>query len=92
VNPLVPVAFAVVRTHHPALIHKEVLCPRSGDINRLMMMMFLLNKEIYPEITSTIPIISSLDLQVYNDIAQASVYELIDQPRMPCMIENKEVT
>jgi hypothetical protein len=47
---LVPAAFAVVSTHQPALgprgfgpfslcvIHKEGLCPSSGDINRLMMM------------------------------------------------------
>jgi hypothetical protein len=54
VKPLVPVAFAVVSTHRLALvsacvvcygpftlrvIHKEGLCPGSGDINRLMMMM-----------------------------------------------------
>jgi hypothetical protein len=51
VKPLVPAAFAVVSTHQPALglrgglwpvllcvIHKEGLCPSSGDINRLMMM------------------------------------------------------
>jgi hypothetical protein len=49
-KPLVPVAFAVVSTHQPALapvgygpfslcvIHKEGLCPSSGNINRLMMM------------------------------------------------------
>jgi hypothetical protein len=46
---LIPAAFAVVSTHQPALgargvgtfslcvIHKEGLCPSSGDINRLMM-------------------------------------------------------
>jgi hypothetical protein len=52
VKPLVPAAFAVVSTHQPALglrggyrpfslcvIHKKGLCPSSGDINRLMMMM-----------------------------------------------------
>jgi hypothetical protein len=53
VKPLVSAAFAVVSTHQPALsprgglwlgsfslcvIHKEGLCPSSGDINRLMMM------------------------------------------------------
>jgi hypothetical protein len=50
VKPLFPAAFAVVSTHQPALarvvgyglfslcvIHKEGLCPSSGDINRLMM-------------------------------------------------------
>jgi hypothetical protein len=50
VKPLVPNAFEVVSTHQPALgpvvsygplslcvIHKEGLCPSSGDINRLMM-------------------------------------------------------
>jgi hypothetical protein len=49
-KPLVPAAFAVVSTHQPALgprgysqfslcvIHKEDLCPSSGDVNRLMMM------------------------------------------------------
>jgi hypothetical protein len=50
--PLVPAAFAVVSSHQPALgprdglwpvllmcvIHKEGLCPSSGEINRLMMM------------------------------------------------------
>jgi hypothetical protein len=49
VKPLIPAAFAVVSTHHPALvrvvgfgpfslsvIHKEGLCPSSGDIIRLM--------------------------------------------------------
>jgi hypothetical protein len=48
VKPLVPAAFAVVSTHQPALgygpfsvcvIHKEGICPSSGDINGLMMMM-----------------------------------------------------
>jgi hypothetical protein len=47
VKPLVPAAFAVVSTHQPVLglvvgygpfslcvIHKEGLCPNSGDINR----------------------------------------------------------
>jgi hypothetical protein len=51
VKPLVPAAFAVVSTQQPALgpsggygpfslcaIHKEDLCPSSGDINSLMMM------------------------------------------------------
>jgi hypothetical protein len=52
-KPLVPAAFAVVRTHQPALgprgelwpvllicvILKEGLCPSSGDNNRLMMML-----------------------------------------------------
>jgi hypothetical protein len=52
VKPLVPAALAVVITHQPALgprgglwpvlslcvIHKEGLCPISGDIVRLMMM------------------------------------------------------
>jgi hypothetical protein len=50
VKPLVPAAFAVVSIHQSALgprgglwpvllveIHKEGLCPSSGDINRLMM-------------------------------------------------------
>jgi hypothetical protein len=49
-EPLLPAAFAVVCTHRPAqswrgcvllfflcVIHKEDLCPSSGDINRLMM-------------------------------------------------------
>jgi hypothetical protein len=51
VKPLVPAAFTVVSTHpHWArvvgfgpfflrVIHKEGLCPSSGDINWLMMMM-----------------------------------------------------
>jgi hypothetical protein len=52
VKPLVPAAFAVVSTHQPALglcggygplslcvSHKESLCPSSGDINRLMMIL-----------------------------------------------------
>jgi hypothetical protein len=52
VKPLVPAVFAVVSTHQSALarvvgyglfslwvIHKEGLCPNSGNINRLMMMM-----------------------------------------------------
>jgi hypothetical protein len=52
VKPLGPVAFAVVNTHQPALgprmgfgplslcvIYEEGLCPSSGDINRLMMVM-----------------------------------------------------
>jgi hypothetical protein len=46
VKPLVPAVFAVVSTHQTALgygpfflcvLHKESLCPSSGDINRLMM-------------------------------------------------------
>jgi hypothetical protein len=49
VKPMVPAAFAVVSTHpywarvvgygpfSICIIHKEGLCPRSGDINRLMM-------------------------------------------------------
>jgi hypothetical protein len=48
VKPLVPAAFAVVSTHQSArvvgygpfslwVLHKEGLCPSSGDINRLMM-------------------------------------------------------
>jgi hypothetical protein len=52
VKPLISAAFAVVRTYQPALdpsgglwpvvlcvIHKEGLCPSSGDINRLMILM-----------------------------------------------------
>jgi hypothetical protein len=51
VKPLVPAAFAVVSTNPKwarvvgycpfslCVIHKEGLCPSSGDINRLMMMM-----------------------------------------------------
>jgi hypothetical protein len=49
---LVPAAFAVVSTHQSALglrgrlcslciIHKKGLCPSSGDINGLMMMMLI---------------------------------------------------
>jgi hypothetical protein len=54
VKPLVPPTFAAVYTHHPhwarvlgyrlfslCVIHKESLCPSSGDINRLMMMMMM---------------------------------------------------
>jgi hypothetical protein len=54
VKPLVPAAVAVVSTHQLALarvvgngpfslciIHKEGLCLRSGDVNRLMMMMMM---------------------------------------------------
>jgi hypothetical protein len=52
IEPLLPAAFAVVSTHQPAMgprgvlwpvfhnyvvIHKEGLCPNSGDINGLMM-------------------------------------------------------
>jgi hypothetical protein len=55
VKPLVPAAFAVVSSHQHALgprgpfslcvIHKEEsICPSSGDINRLMMMMIFLLK------------------------------------------------
>jgi hypothetical protein len=44
-SPLV-LAFAVVSTHHCAsfsscVIHKKDLCPSSGDINRLMMIILL---------------------------------------------------
>jgi hypothetical protein len=46
VKLLIPAAFAVVSTRQSVLgpislcvIHKEVLCPSSGDINRLMMLM-----------------------------------------------------
>jgi hypothetical protein len=58
VKPLVPAAFAVVRTHQSALgprggygpfsscVHKEGQCPSSGDINRLMMMMALVYGEL----------------------------------------------
>jgi hypothetical protein len=38
VKLLLPAAFAVVNTHQSALGHKEGLCPSSGDINRLMIM------------------------------------------------------
>jgi hypothetical protein len=54
VKPLVSVAFAVVSTHQPAMgprgglrpvllmcYHTEGLCPSSGDINRLMMIMII---------------------------------------------------
>jgi hypothetical protein len=46
--------FAIVTTHHPAIgsrdgygpflcvIHKEGLCPSSGNINKLMMMMMMM--------------------------------------------------
>jgi hypothetical protein len=47
VKPLVPAAFAVVSTWEGPfslrVIHKEGLCPSSGDINRLMMMMLIIN-------------------------------------------------
>jgi hypothetical protein len=58
VKSLVLAAFAIVSTHqypHPhwarvvgygtfslCVIHKEGLCPSSGDINRLMMMMMMI--------------------------------------------------
>jgi hypothetical protein len=52
VKPLVLIAFVDVSTHQPALgsrkafslcvIHKDRLCPSSGDINRLMMMMMMM--------------------------------------------------
>jgi hypothetical protein len=55
VKPLVPAAFAVVSTHQPSwacvvgygpfflcVIQKEGLCPSSGGINRLMMMMMIM--------------------------------------------------
>jgi hypothetical protein len=54
VKPLVPAAFAVVSTTNPhwarlvdyvlCVIHKERLCPSSGDINRLMMITPLIKK------------------------------------------------
>jgi hypothetical protein len=57
---LVSAAFAVIRTHQPALgprgglwlvllmcTHKEGLCPSSGNINRLLMMM-MINRYKYP--------------------------------------------
>jgi hypothetical protein len=55
VKPLIPAAFAVVSTQQPALgrvvgygplslcvIHKKGLCPSSGGINKLMMMMMMI--------------------------------------------------
>jgi hypothetical protein len=51
VKPLVSAAFVVASTHQPALdphrglwpvLHKEILCPSSRDINRLMMMNILI--------------------------------------------------
>jgi hypothetical protein len=49
VKPLVPAAITIVRTHQAlvvgygpfslCVIHKKGLCPSSGDINRLMMML-----------------------------------------------------
>jgi hypothetical protein len=46
VKPLVPAAFtAWVVSYSPfslCVIHKESLCPSSGDINRLMMMMMMM--------------------------------------------------
>jgi hypothetical protein len=43
--PLALAVFAVISTHHWAygpfsfqVMHKEVLCPSNGDINRLMIM------------------------------------------------------
>jgi hypothetical protein len=53
VKPLVPAAFAAVSTHQPALvvshgpsflcvIHKEGLCPSSGYINKLSMIVLYL--------------------------------------------------
>jgi hypothetical protein len=66
VKPLVPAAFAVVCTHQPALgprgglwpaflcvIHKEGLCPSSGDINRLMKTRVLCAKNAFALSTTT---------------------------------------
>jgi hypothetical protein len=64
VKPLVPAAFTVVSIHQSArvvgysqfslcVIHKEGLCPNSGDFNRLMMMkMIILNPIIVTKIHS----------------------------------------
>jgi hypothetical protein len=56
VKPLVPIAFAVVSVCYGRgglwpVIHKEGLCPSSGDINRLMVKMMIGTYPIKPEPT-----------------------------------------
>jgi hypothetical protein len=60
---LVPAEFAVVSTHQPALaynpfslciIHKEGLCPSSGDINRLMMMVIQIKSNGVSKVRATL--------------------------------------
>jgi hypothetical protein len=70
VKPLVPVAFAVVSTLQPALgpcgglcvIHKEGLCPSSGDINRLMIVMMV---EIESHEVAYVPRIDAMRWRIF---------------------------
>jgi hypothetical protein len=78
VKPLVQAAFSVVSTHQPALvsygpfslcvIHKEGLCPSSGDINRLMMMMIFTTR-------------NAVDVAVHRHLTANCVCNLRFKPR-----------
>jgi hypothetical protein len=80
--PLVLAAFAVVRTHQTALgpcgglwpfslyvIHKNGLCPRSGYINRLMIMKIQksLEREMFCKVRSTIWLLSVIAVCQIDD-------------------------